>query len=504
MKLSYLMKEVIVPWDRRIMPNSEPDIDPEITSIHAKAQDVKPGGLFFAIKGFTKDGHDYIEKAFEKKAAAVLVQKMPDRIHPDMVPVTNVIQVKDTRKAMACIASRFFGDPTEKITLIGITGTNGKTTTTWLLEAVLKAAGYKVGVIGTINVRYNGKIYDTPVTTPESIDLQKIFSGMIEAGTTHVIMEVSSHAVDLHRVDCCKFDIGVFTNFTQDHLDYHETMDAYWKCKKIFFTKILSAKNSKGPPTAVLNINDKKGSKLIDLLSKKDINIFKVGINKNADLSCKDIKDDISGLKATIFQDNNAINIHSPLAGGFNLENILSAAGAALALGISFKNIKKGIEECSNIPGRLERIENNIDRFIFVDYAHTPDALESILKTLKQRAKSKLITLFGCGGDRDPLKRKIMGKIAAEYSDLIIVTSDNPRSEDPEKIIRNILEGINIKGTKKELIVETDREKALKIAVKCSNPGDIIIAAGKGHETYQILKNGKIDFDDRAILKEAV
>lgn len=506
MKLSYLMKEVIVPWERRIMPNSDPDIDPEITSIHAKAQEVKPGGLFFAIKGFTADGHDYIDKAFENKAVAVLSQKTT-KGDPNIIQASNVIQVKDTRKAMACIASRFFGDPTEKITLIGITGTNGKTTTTWLLEAILNAAGYKVGVIGTINVRYNGKVYDTPVTTPESIDLQKIFSDMVDAGITHVIMEVSSHAVDLHRVDCCKFDIGIFTNFTQDHLDYHKTMDAYWKCKKTFFTKILSAENSKGIPTAVLNIDDEKGSELTDLLSKKNINILKVSINKDADLSCKEIRDDISGLKATIFKNDNRINIHSSLAGGFNLENILSAAGAAHSLGISFENIKKGIEDCKNIPGRLERIDNNIERYIFVDYAHTPDALESILKTLKPlktTAKTKLITLFGCGGDRDPLKRKVMGKIAAEYSDLIIVTSDNPRSEDPEKIINDILEGINIENTEKELIVETDRKKALKTAVKRSSPGDIIIAAGKGHETYQLLKSGKIDFDDRLILKEAV
>ncbi len=482
------------------MQYSEPDIDPEITSIHAIAQEVKPGGLFIAIKGFTKDGHDYIDKAFENKAVAVVAQEVTKKN-------LNIIQVKNTRKAMASIADRFFLKPTEKITLIGITGTNGKTTTTWLLESILNAAGYKVGVIGTINVRYNGEIFDAPVTTPESINLQRIFSDMANSGITHVIMEVSSHAVDLHRVDYCRFDMGIFTNFSQDHLDYHKTMDEYWKCKEIFFTKILNTENPKGTPTAILNIDDEKGRKLTDLLSQKDTNVLKVGINKNADLTCKKIKDDISGLKATLSKDNNKIEFHSSLAGIFNLENILCAAGAAHSLGVSFENIKKGIEDCKNIPGRLERVENNIDRYIFVDYAHTPDALESILKTLKPlktKEESKLITLFGCGGDRDPLKRKIMGKIATQYSDLIIVTSDNPRSENPEKIIKDILKGINIKGTKKELIVETNRKKALKTAVKLSNSGDIILAAGKGHETYQILKSGKIDFDDRIILKEAV
>ena len=497
MKLSYLMKDSVVPWNRRIMPNSEPDIDPEIYSLHSRAQEVKSGGLFIAIKGFINDGHDYIDQAFKNKAAAVISQKNVEKY-------SNIIQVKDTRKAMAHIADRFFNNPTGKMTLIGITGTNGKTTTSWLLESILSAAGHKVGVIGTINVKYDGKIFDTPVTTPESIDLQKIFSEMIDAGITHVIIEVSSHAVDLHRVDCCQFDIGVYTNFTQDHLDYHKTMDAYWKCKKAFFTKILNAENPKGIPTAVINIDNAKGKSLIELLGKKKMNILKVGVDQDADLKCKEINDDISGLKATIFKDNNKINFHSLLAGGFNLENILCAAGAAYSLGLSLENIRKGIEDCKNIPGRLERIENNIERFIFVDYAHTPDALESILRTLKLRAKSRLILVFGCGGDRDPSKRKIMGKIAALYSDIIIVTSDNPRSEDPIKIINEILEGIDIENTEKELIVEADRKKALETAVEISNPLDIIIAAGKGHETYQILNTGKIDFDDRIILKEAV
>jgi len=500
MKLSYLLKEILVPWDRIIMPDSEPGIDPEITSIHAKAQDVKPGGLFIAIKGFVKDGHDYIDKALENKAAAVISEKLLEKN-------SAIVQVKNSRKAMASIADLFYSNPTDKITLIGITGTNGKTTTTWLLESILNAAGHKVGVIGTINVRYNGKVYDTLVTTPESIDLQKIFSDMADSGVTHVIMEVSSHAIDLHRVDNCRFDIGIFTNLTQDHLDYHKTMDAYWKCKQLFFTKILASKNPKGAPTAILNTDDKKGLKLADLLKGKRVNVLKVGLGKNSNLTCQKFTNDISGLKTTLLRDNSRIEIISSLTGGFNLENILCAAGAALSLGISLGNIKKGVEDCKNIPGRLERVNNNIERFIFVDYAHTPDALESILKTLeplKPKQNSKLITLFGCGGDRDPMKRKIMGQIASNYSDVLIVTSDNPRSEDPGKIIKDILAGIDIKDTKKELVVEPDRKKALKAAVSLSSPGDIIIAAGKGHETYQILKNGKIDFDDRNILKEAV
>ena len=356
MKLSYILKDIIVPWERRIMPDSDPEIDPEITSIHSLAQEVKPGGLFIAIKGFVKDGHDYIDTALENKAAAIIVQDAISR-------KANIIQVNNTRKAMAGIADSFYGKPTDKFTLIGITGTNGKTTTTWLLESILLAAGYKVGVIGTINVRYNGKIIDTPVTTPESIDLQKIFADMHKQGVTHVIMEVSSHALDLHRVDNCRFDIGIFTNLTQDHLDYHKTMEAYWKSKKSFFTKILTAPNPKGRPTAVLNIDNKKGASLAETLNKKNMAVLKVGINKTSDLFCKDVKDDISGLKASISKNGKSIKFHSLLAGGFNLENILCATGAADSLGISFEDIKKGIEVCKNIPGRLERIDNDINRF---------------------------------------------------------------------------------------------------------------------------------------------
>ncbi len=500
MKLSYLMKEILVPWDRRILPDSDPGIDPEITSIHSRAQDVKPGGLFIAIKGFAKDGHDYIDTAFKNGAAAVVAQKA-DRNN------TNIIQVKNSRKAMAGIADRFYMNPTGKLTLTGVTGTNGKTTTTWILESILKAAGHNPGVIGTINIRYNGIIHDNPVTTPESIDLQKIFFDMVNAGITHVIMEVSSHALDLNRVDNCYFDVGVFTNFTQDHLDYHKTMEKYWKCKKNFFTKLLNSANPKGIPTAVLNIDDEKVKRLAKVLDKKNINVLKAGISPDADLKCRHIKEHIQGIEAALLNNGTRMDIKSSLIGAFNLENIICAAGAAICLGIPFENIQKGISQCKNIPGRLEKIENKKERFIFVDYAHTPDALESILKTLKPLKtgkESKLITLFGCGGDRDPMKRGTMGKIACALSDLIIVTSDNPRSEEPDKIIQDILTGIKINGTRKKLVVEPDREKALKSAVKLSNPGDIILAAGKGHETYQILKHGRIDFDDRKILKEAV
>ncbi len=494
MKLSYLLKDITVPWERRVSTATDPWVDPEITSIHSRAQDVRPNGLFIAVKGLAADGHDFIETAFANGASAVISEK-------EGSPDKKVIRVKNTRKAMASIASRFYGNPSQKLFLTGITGTNGKTTVTWLTESIFKAAGFKTGVIGTINVRYNDCVHDTPVTTPDSPDLQRILADMAACDVTHVIMEVSSHAVDLNRIDHCSFDTGVFTNLSQDHLDYHHTMKDYWKCKQKFFTKTLQPGKSGKPGTAVINTDDLKGRELAGRVSGTPV---KTGLGTDTHISCKGITDDISGIAATLILGDRTIPFTSRLTGRFNIENILSAAGAAYAAGINPETVKRGIEGCTAIPGRLERIDNLADRFVFVDYAHTPDALVSILETLENRASERLITVFGCGGDRDPSKRPLMGKAAAEHSDIIIVTSDNPRTEDPAGIIDDILTGIDNSRTREDVIIEPDREKALKLAVKISEKNDTILAAGKGHETYQITLDGKIDFDDRDILRQAL
>ncbi len=594
-------------------PPSTFQADPEITSIHASAQDVKPGGLFIAIKGFKADGHDYIDQALANGAAAIITGRIFYKKNSGAV----MVEVKDTRKAMSSIAARFYGNPSNNLVCIGITGTNGKTTTTWILESILKAAGHETGVIGTVNFRYKNQNFNSPVTTPESIDLHRILAQMKKVGVTHVIMEVSSHAIDLHRVRNCAFDTAIFTNLSQDHLDYHKTMGAYFACKKRLFTRLLkrTIKEAKRPkkikgmertketegieeytldakPFSVINMNDAWGRKLAASLppestittvsgngnAKKPKNKTGESDNEKSDNGKSDneksdngksdngekpkhilftskIEDSIFGIKGNIHINPNSICVspnptcHTPnparlipnptcltpksihfssnLTGKFNLENILCAAGAAHALGISLENIKTGIKRCHGIPGRLERIENGGERHIFVDYAHTPDALESILKTLKMRAPARLITLFGCGGDRDNSKRPMMGEIAARYSDIIIVTSDNPRSEDPEAIIKEIMTGME-KGTftkkakkvpvkkstrekeiivepaAKQTIVEPDRAKALKKSIEISQPGDIVVAAGKGHETYQVIHSGRIDFDDHLILKQAV
>ncbi len=494
MKLSYLVKDCSTAGMTH---------DPDISSIASNSRDVKPGGLFIAVKGLMADGHDYIDQAFKNGAMAVIAETNPKNLNP-------VILVENTRLSMASIAANFYGNPSKELTLVGITGTNGKTTTTWLLENIFKSCEFSTGVIGTINIRYNHQIFDNPVTTPDSIDLQRTLHDMKNAGVTHVIMEVSSHGLDLNRVDYCRFDAGVFTNLTQDHMDYHKSMDEYFNCKKRFFTRFLGPNGKKNAP-AVLNIDDSKGE---DLSASLDYKTFAVSTKKETDIFATGITDDIHGLSGTICLPNGSFNLTSKLTGKFNLENILCATGAAHALKIGPEQIKKGIENCHTIPGRLEKINTPINRFLFVDYAHTPDALETILITLKLRAPKRIITVFGCGGDRDRSKRPLMGQIACKHSDIAIITSDNPRTEHPDSIINDVLEGIDafyklsdkdLKSTpfKKGYLVEVDRKKALKKAVFISKPGDIIIAAGKGHETYQITNSGTIHFDDKEELTKA-
>jgi len=483
--------------------DTDPESDPEITSIHNSSGNVKPGGLFIAIKGFKSDGHDHIGDALERGAVAVVAEKK-------ITGEVRSVEVADTRKAMASIAARFYSNPSQGVCLIGITGTNGKTTTAFILETILVEAGFKTGVIGTLNYRYCGKTFHNPVTTPESIDLQEILSRMQKAKVTHVIMEVSSHAIDLQRVRNCAFDTGVFTNLTQDHLDYHRTMGSYFACKKRFFTRILTTGPKASKAVSVINIDNERGRELKKALLT---GVITTGKSDGADISAAGIEERISGISGTLKIKGKGYSFSSNLVGSFNLENILSAAGAAESLGVDPFTIVRGIGECKGVPGRLERVEPAFGRHVFVDYAHTPDALESILRTLKTQAPKRIISIVGCGGDRDRSKRPIMGRIAATMSDLAIITSDNPRSEDPAKIISDLLQGIESslyhEYDKKNLepgfivngfYVEPDRKKALEMAVKVSRPGDIIVAAGKGHETYQILNNGTIDFDDRKIL----
>ena len=476
MRLSKLLKALKI---KQVYPAVGPD--PEINSIHYRAQEVKPGGLFIAVCGLKTDGHAFIGTAVKNGAIAIVSsQKSSAEIWEVVVP--------DTRQAQADLSAYFYGQPCDDLVLIGITGTNGKTTTAYLIESILKQAGFAVGVIGTINYRYQDQIFNNPVTTPESVDLQYILAQMRTAGVTHVVMEVSSHALDLERLRACMFDVCVFTNLTRDHLDYHKDMDVYWECKQKLFKEYLKT----GKTTAVINCDNKFGRQLVTKTQTT------ATITVGADL-CVRPELSLKGIQTVIALPQGCIEINSPLTGAHNLENILTAVGAGSALGISDTNIKQGIENLLLIPGRLELIPNECDLYIYVDYAHTPDALEKVLHSLRSLAPAHLICVFGCGGDRDQGKRSLMGTVAAKFSDQIIVTSDNPRSEDPRGIINDILKGVN-----SDYIVEPDRKTAIEMAIALAQPGDVVLIAGKGHETYQIIGEQILAFDDRIVAAQVL
>jgi UDP-N-acetylmuramyl-tripeptide synthetase len=483
--------------------------DPEIRSIHYRSQDVKPGGLFVAIAGHAADGHDYIGDAIERGAVAVVSQK-------EIKAKTLNIRVADTRQALADIAACFFDNPSERLAVIGITGTNGKTTSAYLVESILQQAGFEVGVIGTVNYRYAGQTFDTPITTPESLDLQRILADMLRAGVSHVVMEVSSHAIDLGRIRSCRFDVAVFINLTQDHLDFHADMESYWASKKKLFTEYLVEGPKSGHAIAVINCDNKNGSELAEVLK---VPVIKTGSGPDVSVTVYTNKAqcDRNGIAGEISTPGGKFHFKSRLVGKHNLENILCAAGVGSALNLAVEDLRTGIEAVSVIPGRLEHIENNAGRFVYVDYAHTPDALENVIKALSAVIQRRIICVFGCGGDRDKEKRPRMGEIAARLCDLAVVTSDNPRTEEPMAIIAQILDGArktnsrdysvsDLKNGFKEkgYVVEADRRRAIQLGIAVSEAGDTVLIAGKGHETYQILGTSTIAFDDRLEARKAL
>jgi len=503
MKLSRLIEGLTDPGGQPLGGHDGIEPDREIGSIHYRAQDVRPGGLFVAIPGLVADGHDFIGTALSRGAAAIVAQKA-------VAAEQQVIIVRDTRKALGELAARFYGNPAQQLFMIGITGTNGKTTTAYLLESMLSAAGFTVGVIGPINYRYSGQTFDNPVTTPESADLQRILAEMKNSGITHVIMEVSSHGIHLQRIRGCRYDIGIFTNLTQDHLDFHGTMAAYWNCKQKLFTEYLRPKDG----VAVINSDDARGADLAGRLHPTPVT---VGRASRCKIKPMDEQYDLSGITAEISTPAGAFQCRSPLVGRHNLENILCAVGAAVAMGLPVEPIKSGIEQVATVPGRLEPVENDRRRFVFIDYAHTPDALNNTLAALRSVTKGRIICVFGCGGDRDKGKRPQMGEIAGNGSDLAIITSDNPRREDPLAIVDEVLAGAKKTSgyfyapetlgsgfEKTGFTVEPDRRAAIELAVSASRPGDTILIAGKGHETYQVLADRTIDFDDRTVARQAL
>ncbi len=502
MRLSHLLQTVC---PRRVTGNGLANggvmSDPEVTSIHCRSANVRPGGVFVAVRGQHADGHDYIDDALARGAVAVVAEKAD-------IPNTIVAEVEDSREALGLLSAAFYGHPARKLYMIGVTGTNGKTTTAALIESVLKAGRLETGVIGTENYRYLGKIHVNPLTTPASIDLQRILADMADAGVTHVVMEVSSHALDQKRVAGCIYDTAVFTNLTQDHLDYHGTMAAYWACKQLLFTTYLGDGRDKIQPAAVINCNDPWGRRMSEELQRVDV--IPVGEIDGCAVFPEEIQYSPDGISGTIVTPDGELFVDSPLCGHYNCENILCAVGVGVALGIDRQTVRSGIAAFAGVPGRLEKVPNRAGRHVFVDYAHTPDALANVLATVRAIVPRRLFCVFGCGGDRDRKKRPEMGRIAVTAADRVVVTSDNPRSEDPAAIIDDIVSGIGDRatavadhehlgrpGADKRYLVQSDRGRAITAAMLATRPGDAVVIAGKGSETYQILKDKTVDFDDR-------
>jgi len=483
--------------------------DLEIKGLAYDSRQVKPGYLFVALKGHAQDGHVFIDDAVQNGAVAVVGEFSQSKIN---VRNTPVVQVSNSRKALSALAANFFDRPFEDINLTGITGTNGKTTTSYLLESILLAAGAKPGVIGTINYRAQDQTWKAPVTTPESLELMEALRKMSDSGVTDVVMEVSSHALDQGRVEGCPFKTAVFTNISRDHLDYHHSMEKYFEAKSLLFRGLRDS-GAGAATKAVINTDDPKGKELVMLT---EVPVLTYGLGGDCGVRAEDIRSNRTGLTAKLISAAGEMDIRSSLIGEFNIYNILAASAAALCMDIQPETIERGISRLMGVPGRLELVENGRSLTIVVDYAHTPDALINALKATKPLAQGgRLITVFGCGGDRDKGKRREMGFAAGEHSDLVVITSDNPRSEDPEAIISQIEEGIRQCGLRKladitpngpegrGYILDPDRARAIKTAVEVADIHDIILIAGKGHEDYQIIGKNKRHFDDREVAAEA-
>jgi UDP-N-acetylmuramoyl-L-alanyl-D-glutamate--2,6-diaminopimelate ligase len=514
---------------------AEGNFDALITGLSYDSRQVGPGHIFFAIVGEKLDGHEFVQEAINRGAAAVVIERAMERLAE-----TSWVRVRNVRRTMGVWGAHFFGRPSGRLKLVGVTGTNGKTTVSYLVESILSAAGLEPGLIGTINYRYAGREVPSHHTTPESLDLESLLADMARAGVKSVAMEVSSHALAQERVRGLDFDVAVFTNLSRDHLDYHGDMETYFSAKSKLFTDHLkhSAKEKK---LAVIYGEDPRGQELLSWLAPEGFETWSYGERGSRDVFPLGVECDVHGLRGKLNVKGQCMDFTSPLIGRANLQNILGAAGVGFALGLSPEVVVEGIQRVRRVPGRLEKIENPLGVLLLVDYAHTPDALEKVLEALRELMPrlreghsgesaealpgrsdgfvQKLICVFGCGGDRDRGKRPLMGEIAARLSDQVVLTSDNPRTEDPLVILKEIEEGVRRTGIKKMTVtafeaavsnpkfdrgywIEPDRRQAIRMALNWASRGDLVLIAGKGHEDYQILGSERIHFDDREVARE--
>lgn len=464
-------------------------MDTEIHGIAYDSRQVKNGDLFVCISGFKSDGHWFAEQAIAGGAVAVLAER-----EIDLNENVSLLVCPDTRQAMARLASNFYQQPSRALRVIGVTGTNGKTSTTHLIQAILEEAGKKTGILGTLYARIGNYVKELGHTTPEALEIEDFISYCVKQKAEYVVMEVSSHALDLHRVDFISFNAAVFTNLTQDHLDYHHNMENYRDAKAKLFA--LAAEDNES--FCIINADDPYGEYFKNLSLSS---CYTYGMKNDADVRASDLSIDLKGSSFSLHHQKQSLNINIKLVGLFSVYNVLAAIALGLAQGISLNTIKSALEKIEGVAGRFEKVECGQDFTVIVDYAHTPDGLENILQTARQIAKHRLISVFGCGGDRDRGKRPLMGEIAARYSDFCIVTSDNPRSEEPEAIIAEIVPGLDkVEGSRYAII--TDRREAIHHAIQLAKSGDLLIIAGKGHETYQLVKDRVLEFDDRKVAAE--
>ena len=491
--------------------------DPTIRGLRYDSRQVAPGDLFVALRGAVTDGHAYVERAIELGAAALLVEEMPA---PELLGALPAIRVPDTRRALAPLSARFFGHPASELSLIGVTGTNGKTSTTYLVESILTQAGLRTGLIGTVEIRYAGEREVAVNTTPESLDLQRTLRAMCNAQIDATVMEVSSHGLELGRVDGCAFKVAAFTNLSQDHLDFHGSMDAYLASKARLFKDHLAP-----GAVAVVNVDDPAAEKLIGIASGAGAAIRRVGRGDagRADLRLVDSEIALDGTRAELAEGEHRFRVSLPLVGDFNLENLLVAVGIARALGLPHETIARGVAACPQVPGRMERVRGRAghadeptaadEPTVLVDYAHTPDAVEKLLRAVRPLCRGRLVAVFGCGGDRDRAKRPLMARAVARHADLAIATSDNPRTEDPEAILRDVEAGLDalvrvepeaLFGGMGRYATLIDRRSAIRCAIAGAGPDDTVVLAGKGHEDYQILGREKLPFDDRDEARKAL
>jgi UDP-N-acetylmuramoyl-L-alanyl-D-glutamate--2,6-diaminopimelate ligase len=478
---------------------AEPEDDPVIRGIAYDSRGVAAGDLFFALRGSQSDGHDHLAQALELGAAALAVEALPGGLDLRGRPA---LVLRDTRRALAPASAWFFGRPSAELDLVGVTGTNGKTSVTYLLEAMLARADHRVGVIGTVEIRYPGERRRALNTTPESFDLQRTLRAMRTRNVDVVVMEVSSHGLELGRVEGCSFAVGAFTNLTQDHLDFHGNMGAYRKSKALLFERHLAP-----GARAVINVDDPSAEHFLKSAREAGARVVRVSRGADAEVRLERADVRLDGTSARLRLPSGPVHVELPLVGDFNVENLLVACGAALALDVPPGAIVAGACACPQVPGRVERVGADLPGAptVLVDYAHTPDAVEKVLRTLRPLTAGRLVTVFGCGGDRDRAKRPLMAEAVARWSDRVVATSDNPRTEDPQRILDDVERGLaalrrvepaELEATEGGYSVLVDRRGAIDLAIRIARPRDTVVIAGKGHEDYQIIGVERLPFSD--------